>query len=191
MAEQKKKRKRLKILIVLVVMVVIICLAGFGSLQLMDHLGQQAMKKMEEQLREQAESGELQLPEGFVFQQEVLEQLPNPEEQQFLEQPEQQDEQPVEEQPTVQQGNGGGVGSGGGVDLSYASAIASVASSADIAAAYSAVLGCLSAADKAQVAAYLANGQDSEAYSLVYSKITGDAYQTLVGLYYKYLPMVQ
>ena len=181
MKEIKKKKKWWKILFVILLAV---GLAGLGSWRVMDYVSRKAMVKVEEQLLEKVETGELKLPDGFVFQPENGIVPPSQEEEQA-----ESEQSEAEQQATAQEG-GQAVG-GGGIDLSYASAIASVASSADIAAAYSSVLGCLSAADKQQIATYLKNGQESEAYSLVYSRITGDAYATLAGLYYKYLPMVQ
>ena len=79
----------------------------------------------------------------------------------------------------------------GEIDFSYVPAIASLASKEEIEEACSAVLDCLSLSDKAKVMSYLANGQQSEAYRLVSSKISEDAYAVLVELYDKYAPMVQ
>lgn len=185
---QKEKQKKKKWWKILIAILIIVGLAGVGSWKVMDYVSRQAMVKIEKQLLQKAQTGELELPEGFVFRPEEGTGASSQEEEQPAEQAE-PDQPETEQQEAVQQG--GQSTGGGGIDLSYASAIASVASSEDIAAAYSAVLGCLSAADKQQIAAYLKNGQESEAYSLVYSRITGDAYATLAGLYYKYLPMVQ
>ncbi|MBE7042131.1 MAG: hypothetical protein E7399_01365 [Ruminococcaceae bacterium] len=200
MEEQKKKRKWWKVLLVIVI---VIALAGVGVWKGMEYMGKQAIKKVESKVK----SGELKIPENIEIPQEVLEQLPEliagfenqpatktakGEQTESKEEKQSEVQEQTQEQMTQQSSQSSGtVNYNQGVDLSYASAIASVASGADVAAAYSAVLGCLSAADKAQIAAYLASGQDGAAYSLVASRITGDAYATLLSLYYKYLPMVQ
>ena len=153
------------------------------------------MDKMDvaEKVTEKIESGEL--PEKIELPQEVLDELiaREKESSSSSESSLKFDFKAVPKSKSTQEQTtqGGEVDYSQGIDLSYASAIASVASGADIATAYNAVLGCLSAADKTQIAAYLKNGQEGAAYNLVASRLTGDAYATLAGLYYKYLPMVQ
>lgn len=185
---------------------VLFCLAWFGFRFGLDYAGKQALKKVSSEI----ESGELKLPEQLEIPQEIQERISEQiktgreqngqdgDETRPSEQPSEHDssdvsvpsEQPNSASSSQNNGNGNATGSQG-VDLSYASAITSVASSADIVTAYSTVLACLSAEDKVQIASYLASGQSGEAYSLVASRLTGEAYSVLLGLYYKYLPMVQ
>ena len=156
----------------------------------MRYFGEKAIAEMEKKLA----SGELTLPGEGMTEPGKAPILPDkkPEDGSNPFTDSAASEEPSAEGETEQPASGQASASGGGgIDLSYASQIASIASGADIAAATSAVLGCLSAADKAEIASLLASGRDSEAYGLVYSRISGDAYATLVGLYYKYLPMVQ
>ena len=153
------------------------------------------MDKMDvaQKITEKIESGEL--PKKIELPQEVLDELIAREQKASSESETslKYDFKPVPKSKSTQEQavKGGEVDYSQGIDLSYASAIASVASDADIALAYNTVLGCLSTADKTQIAAYLNNGQEGAAYNLVASRITGSAYATLAGLYYKYLPMVQ
>ena len=189
MREKKSKRKRRTIFLLVVFVLIIIgavCALLSGGLV---KLGRIAMDKMDvaEKVTEKIESGEL--PEKIELPQEVLDELIAREQESSLK----FDFKAVPKSKLTQEqaAKGGEVDYSQGIDLSYASAIASVASGADIALAYNTVLGCLSAADKVQIAAYLKNGQEGAAYNLVASRLTGSAYATLAGLYYKYLPMVQ
>lgn len=179
MEEQKKKRKWRKILLVAILLLLVaagVCYVLSGGLL---RLGQKAITEMEigDKINQKIEAGEL--PKKLELPKEALEELTTPE----------PSEDPESQAP--QQQPSGGVDYSQGIDLSYAGAIAAVASGADISLAYSTVLGCLSPADKSQIAAYLKNGQYGPIYSLVASRLTGSAYATLAGLYYKYLPMVQ
>lgn len=179
MRENKKKGKRKIFLVVVFALVIIGVICGLLSGGLLK-LGRIAMDKMEvtEKITEKIKSGEL--PEKMELPPEVEEELSSSATESETEGEGQQSGQ---SQGTVDYSQG--------IDLSYASAIASVASGADIALAYNTVLGCLSSADKVQIASYLKNGQEGAAYNLVASRLTGSAYATLAGLYYKYLPMVQ
>lgn len=187
MRENEKKGKRRIFLVVVFVLIIIGVICGLLSGGLLK-LGRIAMDKMEvtEKITEKIEAGEL--PEKIELPPEVEEELSS-----FATESETESES---ESETVEEGqqsaqSQGTVDYSQGIDLSYASAIASVASGADIALAYNTVLGCLSTADKVQIASYLKNGQEGAAYNLVASRLTGSAYATLAGLYYKYLPMVQ
>ncbi len=187
MTEPKKKRRWWKVLLIITLslcLVIGICAALSGGLL---ELGRLAMNKTgvtekvaDKIITDKIESGEL--PRRIPLPEEALEKLKELEPSPTAEATEAPQEQPAQSS---------GVDYSQGIDLSYASAIASVASGADIATAYSVVLGCLSAADKSQIKAYLSSGQEGAAYNLVASRLTGDAYATLAGLYYKYLPMVQ
>lgn len=188
MAEGKSKRKWWKVLLIVVLslcLVIGICAALSGGLL---ELGRQAMNKTgvtekiaDKIITDKIESGEI--PRKIPLPEEALEKLKELEPSPVVE----ATEEPAQQQQT----QSGSVDYSQGIDLSYASAIAAVASGADIATAYSVVLGCLSPADKSQIKAYLSSGQEGAAYNLVASRLTGDAYATLAGLYYKYLPMVQ
>ncbi len=190
MREKKSKRKRWTIFLLVVFALIIIgvvCALLSGGLV---KLGRVAMDKMNvvEKVNKKIESGEL--PEKIELPKEVIEELTSLEQESDSEPKFDFKPQPkATKEPTTQ--SDGVIDYSQGIDLSYASAIASVASGADIALAYNTVLGCLSVADKVQIAAYLKNGQEGSAYNLVASRLTGSAYATLAGLYYKYLPMVQ
>ncbi len=195
MREKKSKRKRRTVFLLVVFALIIIgavCALLSGGLV---KLGRVAMDKMDvaEKVTEKIESGEL--PEKIELPQEVLDELIAREKESSSESESSLkfDFKAVPKSKSTQEQTtqGGEVDYSQGIDLSYASAIASVASGADIALAYNTVLGCLSTADKVQIAAYLKNGQEGAAYNLVASRLTGSAYATLAGLYYKYLPMVQ
>ncbi len=196
MKEKKNRRKWWTIIIILLVVFISIIIGAVYVLRSggLVELGRVAIDKMDvaEKVTEKIESGEL--PEKIELPQEVLDELTGAEQETASESeaPLKYDFKPVpksHQEQTTQ--SGGEVDYSQGIDLSYASAIASVASGADIAAAYNAVLGCLSSADKRQIASYLKNGQEGAAYNLVASRLTGGAYATLASLYYKYLPMVQ
>ena len=189
MAEGKNKRKWWKVLLIVVLslcLVIGICAALSGGLL---ELGRQAMNKTgvtekiaDKIITDKIESGVI--PRKIPLPEEALEKLKELEPTPVVE----ATEEPAAQQQQTQSGS---VDYSQGIDLSYASAIAAVASGADIATAFRVVLGCLSPADKSQIKAYLSSGQEGAAYNLVASRLTGDAYATLAGLYYKYLPMVQ
>lgn len=197
-------RKKRKWLFLIIVCFVLVCAVWFGVRFGLEYAGKQALKKVSSEI----ESGQLKLPEQLEISPELQERISESvktdreqneqggDETQPSDRPSERDSSDVSvnsEQPNSASSspNSGNADDSQGVDLSYASAIASVASGADIATAYSTVLGCLSSEDKVQIASYMANGQSGEAYNLVASRLTGEAYSVLLGLYYKYLPMVQ
>ena len=113
-------------------------------------------------------------------------------------------EQPAETTPLPEetesgqpaQGGKSAPSGGGGIDYGKLSKIQQVASAADKARVYSIVLSCLTQEEIKRFSGYLKDGvtaeEQSEVMSIVSSRIkSSGAYSELMGVYYKYLPMVE
>lgn len=168
--------KKLKVfLIVIVVFVVVSGGLFFGATKLFDYV-------FDSMLQDAVNNAELaQQPQPSPTPAEPAEATPQPEE--------------TESGQPARSGGSASSG-GGGIDYSKLSKIQQVASAADKARVYSIVLSCLTQEEIKRFSGYLKDGvtaeEQSEVMRIVSSRVqSSGAYSELMGLYYKYLPMVE